>query len=262
MYVNRGLAATVALAAIMAIAIACGDGESIQSAAPTTTTAPVPTATGQSPVSPPTPPPAIQPDVVMVQELRSEKQRVTSPDIAPTDMIDLVAGNSAFAFDLYRALSAEDGNLFYSPYSISLALAMTYAGARGETAGQMANTLRFILSQDRLHSAFNGLDLELAGRGEGAEGTDGEGFRLSIVNALWGQEGFEFLQEFLDTVAENYGAGPRLLDFINAADDSRIVINDWVSEQTDGRIEDLIPQDVIDDLTRLVLTNAIFFDAA
>ena len=93
-------------------------------------------------------------------------------------------------FDLYQVLSAEDGNLFYSPYSISLALAMTYAGARGDTEQQMANTLHFILSQDRLHSAFNGLDLELAGRGEGAEGTDEEGFRLNIVNALWGPKRF------------------------------------------------------------------------
>ena len=252
---------TIGIAALMVIGVACGDGGSTPTTAPTATVAPTPTPTQTAP-SPPTPPPAVQPDRVIVPELRSEKQRVTSPDLAPSDMRDLVAGNSAFAFDLYQALSAEDGNLFYSPYSISLALAMTYAGARGETEQQMANTLHFILSQDRLHSAFNGLDLELAGRGEGAEGTDEEGFRLNIVNALWGQEGFEFLPEFLDLVAENYGAGLRLLDFVNAAEDSRIVINDWVSEQTEGKIEDLIPQDVIDDLTRLVLTNAIFFNAA
>ena len=102
----------------------------------------------------------------------SEKERVASPDVAVTDLTDLVEGNSAFAFDLYQALSEEDGNLFYSPYSISLALAMTYAGARGETGQQMADTLHFILPQDRLHTAFNGLDLELASRGEGAEGKD------------------------------------------------------------------------------------------
>jgi len=261
MNVNKGLVTTIGIEALMVIGVACGDGGSTPTIAPTATAAPTPTLTQIAP-SPPTSPPAVQPDLVFVQELRSEKQRVTSPDLAPSDIRDLVAGNSAFAFDLYQALSAEDGNLFYSPYSISLALAMTYAGARGETERQMANTLRFNLSQDRLHSAFNGLDLELAGRGEGAEGTDEEGFRLNIVNALWGQEDFEFLPEFLDLVAENYGAGLKLLDFVNAAEDSRIVINDWVSEQTEGRIEDLIPQDVIDELTRLVLTNAIFFNAA
>ena len=187
---------------------------------------------------------------------------MTSPEVAPADLGDIVAGNSAFAFDLYQALRSADGNLFYSPYSISLALAMTYAGARGETEQQMADTLHFTLSQDRLHPTFNALDLELATRGEGAEGTDEEGFRLNIVNAIWGQEDLEFLLEFLDVVAENYGAGLKLLDFVNAPKDSRIVINDWVSEQTEGRIENLIPQGFIDELTRLVLTNAIFFNAA
>ena len=191
----------------------------------------------------------------------SDKPRVTSPEITDSDLRDLVSGNSAFAFDLYQAMRENEGNLFYSPYSISLALAMTYAGARGETEQQMAETLYF-LSQDRLHNAFNGLDLELAGRGEGAQGKDGEGFRLNIVNAIWGQRDYKFLDEFLDVLAENYGAGLRLLDFINAPEESRITINDWVSEQTEGKIEDLIPQGVIDELTRLVLTNAIYFNAA
>ena len=174
----------------------------------------------------PTPDSGSDPDDTSQKIAQSQAQRDTSPDVSQASLSQLTAGNTAFAFDLYQALSAEDGNLFYSPYSISLALAMTYAGARGETEGQMANTLQFTLSQDLLHSAFNGLDLELAGRGEGAEGTDEEGFRLNIVNAMWGQEDFEFLSEFLDLVAENYGAGLRLLDFANAAEDSRIVIND------------------------------------
>ena len=201
---------------------------------------------------------------------RSAKQRVTAPNVAASDLADLVDGNSAFAFDLYQVIreDEENDNFFYSPYSISLALAMTYAGARGETEQQMADTLHFILSQDRLHPAFNGLDLALARRGEGAEGKDGEGFRLNIVNALWGQEDadnkhpYEFLSEFLDVLAENYGAGLRPLDFVNAPEESRVTINDWVSDQTEGRIEDLIPQGVIDALTRLVLTNAIYFNAA
>lgn len=191
----------------------------------------------------------------------SDKQRVTSPEVTDSDLGDLASGNSAFAFDLYQSLRGSEGNLFYSPYSISLALAMTYAGARGETEQQMADTLYF-LSQDRLHNTFNWLDLELASRGEGAQGKDGEGFRLNIVNAIWGQRDYKFLDEFLDVLAENYGAGLRLLDFINAPEDSRITINDWVSEQTEGKIEDLIPQGVIDAMTRLVLTNAIYFNAS
>jgi len=192
----------------------------------------------------------------------SDKERLTSPDVAASDIMEQVEGNSAFAFDLYQYLRDEDGNLFYSPFSISLAMAMTYAGARGETEEQMAETLQFLLSQEKLHPAFNALDLLLASRGESAEGTDDKGFRLNIVNAIWGQKDYDFLAEFLDVLAENYGAGLRLLDFINAPEESRITINDWVSEQTEGRIKDLIPQGAIDALTRLVLTNAIYFNAA
>ncbi|MBE9482067.1 MAG: serpin family protein, partial [Chloroflexi bacterium] len=162
----------------------------------------------------------------------------------------------------YQALNKEDDNIFHSPYSISLALAMTYAGARGETEHQMADTLHFILPQDHLHPAFNSLDIELSHRSEGAQGKDGEGFRLNIVNAIWGQKDYEFLTPFLDTLAENYGAGLRLLDFISTPGESRLIINDWVSDQTEGRIENLIPQGLINELTRLVLTNAIYFNAA
>jgi len=194
--------------------------------------------------------------------VRSEKQRITSPEVNEAALTTLVTGNSVFAFDLYQALREEDGNLFYSPYSISLALAMTYAGARGETAQQMADTLHFVLSQDRLHPAFNSLDIELGQRGEGAKGKDDGGFRLNIVNAIWGQRDYQFLTTFLDLLAENYGAGLRILDFANAPEESRITINNWVSDQTEGRIEDLIPQGLISVLTRLVLTNAIYFNAA
>ncbi|GAH79187.1 unnamed protein product, partial [marine sediment metagenome] len=169
---------------------------------------------------------------------------------------------SSLQSDLYQAVRETDGNLFYSPYSISLALAMTYAGARGETEQQIADTLHFILPQDRLHPAFNSLDIELSRRGESAKGEDEEGFRLNIVNAIWGQKDYKFLSMFLDDLAENYGAGLRILDFASAPEESRMTINNWVSDQTEGRIEDLIPQDLIDALTRLVLTNAIYFNAA
>ncbi len=232
------------VSAVLAAAVACGEEASPISDAPTAT--PMPSTSIQ-----------LSSNIQL-----SSKPRSTSPDVPASDATDLVAGNSDFAFDLYQVLRDEPGNLFYSPYSISLALAMTYAGARGETERQMADTLNFALPQDSLHPAFNQLDLELASRGEGAAGKDGKGFRLNIVNAIWGQEGFEFLDEFLDTLAENYGAGLRILDYINEPEESRVIINDWVEDQTEGRIEDLIPEGVIDDLTRLVLTNAIFFNAA
>ncbi len=195
------------------------------------------------------------------QTLKSDKQRITSPVASQADLSALVDGNNTFAFDAYQQIKGDE-NVFFSPYSISLALAMTYAGARGDTAQQMVNTLHYTLPQELLHPTFNSLDTELSQRGQGAKGKDEKGFRLNIVNAIWGQQGYTFLQDFLDILAENYGAGIRTLDFQNAPEPSRITINDWVSDQTEGRIKDLIPPGAIDAMTRLVLTNAIYFNAA
>ena len=195
------------------------------------------------------------------EELRSAKERA-APAATDSALANLVQGNSAFALDLYQNLRDKDGNLFYSPYSISLALAMLYAGARGETERQMADTLRFLLVQEDLHPAFNALDLKLASRGGGAEGKDDQGFRLNIVNALWGQGGCSFLPEFLDVLGESYGAGVRPLNFLEAPEESRTTINDWVSEQTEDRIKDLIPEGGISPSTFMVLTNAIYFNGA
>ncbi len=199
-------------------------------------------------------------DIALAQ---SEAPRVTSPSVTAGDQTELTAGNHAFALELYRYLAAEaDDNLFFSPHSISVALAMAYAGARGTTRAEMAEALRFTLPEDRLHPAFNHLDLELSRRGEGADGKDGEGFRLNVVNALWGQRDYTFQEAYLETLARHYGAGLRLVDFVNETEPSRLAINSWVSEQTEGRIEDLIPDGALDALTRLVLTNAIYFNAA
>lgn len=204
------------------------------------------------------------PSGVKAAVVASDKEREQVPDAGLDDVRALAEGNTAFALDLYRSLleDARDDNLFYSPYSLSIALAMTYAGAEGETAEQMAEALHFTLPEPQLHSAFNRLDLLLAGRGEGAEGKDDQGFRLNVVSTLWGQRGYEFLADFLDTLAVNYGAGLRTLDFESDPEGARETINAWVSDQTEGRIEDLIPQGVLTALTRLVLTNAIYFNAA
>ncbi len=194
------------------------------------------------------------------QLLRSTRGRDLAP--AAADLGALVDGNIDFALALYHAWRGEEGNLFLSPHSISTALAMTYAGARGETAEQMAAALRFGLPAERLHAAFNALDLELASRGEGAAGSDGQPFRLRVVNQLWGERTYSFLPPFLDTLAEHYGAGLRVLDFVGAAEPARLAINDWVAYQTEQRIRDLLPQGSITSLTRLVLTNAVYFNAA
>lgn len=245
----------VLMVAVLLSLAGCGSSKTSPTEISTTPT-PMPTPTPTSTLPTPTPTP------VKLAMALSDKQRVTLPSVAASDLTELVDGNSAFAFDLYKALSAKDGNLFYSPYSISLALAMTYAGARGETEQQMADTLHYILSQDRLHPAFNALDQELASRGQGAKGKDEKGFRLNIANAIWGQQDYRFLADFLDVLAENYGAGLRLLDFVKAPEESRVTINKWVSDQTEGKIKELIQQGDIDLATRLVLTNAVYFNAA
>lgn len=177
----------------------------------------------------------------------------------PADRIArrVVEGNAEFAFDLYKRLGAEaEGNLFCSPHSISTALAMTYAGARNETADEMAGTLHFPLPQARLHKAFGDLADRL-GRID-AGGKD-DGVELAIANRLWGQEGKTFLQPFLDATSANYGAGFETADFLADPDGSRQTINGWVAEQTRGRIKGLLKQGDVTAATRLVLTNAIYF---
>jgi serpin B len=199
---------------------------------------------------------------VAVDEARSQKTRAAAPDVPDADRQALAAGNTAFGMALYREVEAANPNLVFSPASISTALAMTFAGARGETETQMAAALRFTLPQARLHPAMNILTAELASRGEGKEGADGKPFRLRIVNTTWAQKDFALVPGFLDVLAESYGAGVNLLDFVAATETSRQTINRWVSDQTEQRIKDLIPMGVIDGDTRLVLTNAVYFNAA
>ncbi len=197
------------------------------------------------------------------QEAKSDNNYNTSPNVSDKDLQTLVNGNNEFAYELYQQLISEtDGNLFYSPYSLSLALAMTYAGADGQTKEQMADVLNFLLEDEELHAAFNKLAIELNSRDDLPAGSDAKGFRLSVVNAIWGQKDFQFISKFLDILAENYDAGIRLLDFINQSEESRITINDWISEQTNDKINDLIPEGALNADTRLVLTNAIYFKAA
>ncbi len=185
------------------------------------------------------------------------------------DPNQLACDNSNFAFDLYRALSGEkekEENLFFSPYSISQVLAMAYAGARGETERQMADALRYALPQDRLHPAFDALDVSLHSRGEDAynpsdSDEDNPNFRLNIANAVWGQDGFGFRREYLDTLADYYGDEMRGLNFAASPEESRVTINDWIAEATEDKIKDLIPRGAINSFTRFVLTNAIYFNA-
>ena len=168
----------------------------------------------------------------------------------------VVKGNTAFALDLYARLKDKPGNLFLSPYSISTALAMTYAGARANTEAQMAKVLHFGLGQERLHGRFKALIGELNAGGRR------RGYQLSVANALWGQQGYEFLDPFIAVTRDDYGSRLRQVDFKTAAEAARARINRWVEEQTNNKIKNLIPPGVLKPLTRLVLTNAIYFKSA
>ncbi|MFN2281315.1 MAG: serpin family protein, partial [Anaerolineales bacterium] len=196
------------------------------------------------------------------QEVISDLSREDMADFPLEELAGLAEGNSAFALDLYQQLASGEGNLFYSPYSISSALAMTYAGAEGNTAQEMAEVFHFMEDEDQLHAGFNALAQYLEGLAEMEIQDDiGEPFQLNIANSIWGQKDFHFEEDFLDTLAVNYGAGLRLLDYIQAPEESRQTINQWVSDQTKEKIQDLIPQGAIDSDTRLVLSNAIYFKA-
>lgn len=196
------------------------------------------------------------------QVLESKLPRVKVDDIPSADIVTLAAGNTAFSLDLYHQLKSLSGNLFFSPYSISSALAMTYAGAEGKTAEEMAAVFHFLMEEDKLHPAFNALDQYLKDLAKQEVPNDvGEVFQLNIANAIWGQKDFHFESNYLDTLAANYGAGLRLLDYVQEPEESRLIINAWVSDQTKERIQDLIPQGAIDSDTRLVLSNAIYFKA-
>lgn len=191
--------------------------------------------------------------------------RNTTPDVSSTDIDKGVTDNTQFAMDLYGRLVSdidESDNLFYSPYSISVALSMAYGGAEGETKKQMQSTLHFNLEEPKLYESFNALDLALTSRGKNAEGIDGTPFQLHIVNDTWGQKDGGFLENYLNLLSEYYGADLKTLDFAANPETSRAVINEYISEQTQNCINDLLPKGTISDMTRMVLTNAIYFNAA
>jgi serpin B len=165
----------------------------------------------------------------------------------------LVEGNTAFALDLYARLSGTPGNLFFSPYSISTCMGMTYAGARGETETQMGRVLRFSKGETGLHSSFGELQRQLN------DAEKQKGIQLEIANALWAQAGEPFLPAFLKIAKDDYQANVNRVDFLTSADAATRAINRWVAQKTKDKIQDILPPGSVDPNTRLVLANAIYF---
>ena len=195
--------------------------------------------------------------------IRSPLERDDHPDATHGDQLG--RDNQAFAFDLYGQLaSTSSDNLFFSPYSISVALAMTYVGARGTTHDEIASTLHFALPEPELHAAFNATDLALRNRPnevpEAFAERMGQGLQLSLTNATFAQNGVPFLEPFLDVLALDYDAGMFTTDFADP-EKARSEINQWVSDRTARRITELLKMPDVSALTRLVLVNAIYFKA-
>lgn len=171
--------------------------------------------------------------------------------VSQTDRDIVVEGNNAFAIALYGQLRSQDGNLFFSPESISTALAMTYAGARGNTAAEMAKTLHFTLPPERLHPAMGALLSDL----NAAHNV----YQLRVADALWAQLDYVFLDDFLKLTKSDYGAGFNQVDFKGATEASRLTINEWIEKKTENKIKDLLRPGILDSSTKMVLTNAIYF---
>lgn len=171
----------------------------------------------------------------------------------PAGLSAVITANNQFAFDLYAELrkSAEGKNVFFSPYSISTALAMTYEGARGKTAEEMQSVFHFPTDGKLRKSAFAAIHNQL--------NKPDSKFKLSIANSLWSQKEYKFLSEYLTTLQQYYAAKATNLDFIDATEESRTTINKWVEDKTNNKIKGLLPQGSLTPLTRLVLTNAIYF---
>jgi serpin B len=179
--------------------------------------------------------------------------RARADDPKPADPAMLTAGNTAFALDLYARLRKEPGNLFLSPFSISTALAMTAAGAKGRTLAEMRQVLHLPAAP---HAAFGELLSKISG-----DEAPPRCYELTTANALWGQKGLPWRPEFTELTRKFYGAGLNEVDFAET-EAARRVINDWVAARTKDKIRDLIPPRLLDADTRLVLTNAIYFKSA
>lgn len=193
---------------------------------------------------------------------QSAASRSLEPDVTSQQVADLVLSEQEFALTLYHQIKPDQAaNFVYSPYSIYLTMAMVYAGARNQTETEMMAALKYTLPQQELHPAFNALDLSLTTPSNQREPENSSDTELIVANTVWAQSDYSFLPEYLDTLAVNYDSGIRLLNYAENPAQARATINEWISENTRGKIESLIPPDLIKTDTRLVLANALYLSA-
>ena len=195
--------------------------------------------------------------------VKSDVAMETLPQVDVDQLSELATGNTTFATDFYALLKENEGNIIFSPFSISLALSMAMAGAETTTEEVMLNALRMTLPEEEVAPAFNALILAIqASEDSTTDEMEGSKFTLNIANSLWGQAGFELKAPFLDTLARYFGAGMYTVDFQQDPEAARLAVNAWVADETEDKIKDLIPEGAINELTRLILANAIYFNGS
>lgn len=195
--------------------------------------------------------------------VKSNLERETSPIADSGQIQSLAHDNITFALSFYDQIRQDNGNIIFSPISLSLALSMTMAGAETSTEDAMMEALQMTLPEDEVYPTFNALMLAIEESQKNTlEGAEGNNFQLNIANSIWGQVGFDFKENFLDILALNYGAGIYNVDYIQNPEAARGAINNWVKEETEDKIQDIIPPGAINELTRLVLANAIYFNGS
>ena len=163
----------------------------------------------------------------------------------------VVGAANLLAVELFSRLSQNSGNVFYSPWSLSCALAMTYAGAKEGTADQLEKVLHFSDLKSSVHPAMRELNQKMKNLNTGNN-------QIKVANRLWIQSGVSVLDDFMETLTKGYEVKSELLNFADA-ETARSLINKWVEEQTNRKIKDLIAPGVLNALTRLVITNAVYF---
>jgi serpin B len=178
-------------------------------------------------------------------------------------MNEVAASNNTFAFDLYHQATTDSAdNLIFSPFSVVQAFSMAMAGTDGATEQQMRDVLHVTLPRDQYYSASRALNTDLTEHGPTNEPASGNVFQLNIANSLWAQESFPFRQDYLDQMQSDYAGQVFPVDFVSVPDEVRQRINGWIADHTEDKIQDLLPPGTINEATRMVLANAIYFHAS